>query len=207
MSITDVTLQQALTAVGTGKVFLGPNCTTVGALTAIGAIEGDPQENLSFTLNPLTAPQQTGGVVHQATVVPGDDLGITVPIIVGQAGLLAKIMPHGSEDGWGDKPVSVSEKAMWFVPQALIDAAGGSIGYDGTTLTPNGIDTNVNMANTLLFMRCFLIPAGIPRPYGQGGKGIVSVKITPMFYSQGPVGKQVWIRGWPPSKGLATFRL
>jgi hypothetical protein len=207
MSISDTTLAAALTALGNGKVFIAPSPTVIGAWSALGYIEGDPQENISYTLNMLKAPQQTGGVVHQATAVPSDDLSFVVPIVSGVAGLLAKLSPHGSEDGWGDNPVSVVERAMWFVPQALLDAAGGTIGYDGAAWTPTGIDTNANMANTLLFMRCFLMHGPIPRPYQQGGKGIVQVTITPMYYAAGPVNKKVWIRGNPVAKGLATFRL
>lgn len=203
MPSSPLTLSSALLALGKAVPLVG-DWTTVGALTALGATEGPITESGGWNINPLTAPEHTGGVAHQATVTPGN-LAINIPLIVGDPTLWAKISPIGSKDGVSDNPIAPTETGLFLVP--LASFAGSSIGYNGTAWSPVGVNTQNLFLNSLLFGRGFFTYGDVAHPFENGGKSIVTATFTPMYDSRLPAGKRVWVRGDPVAAGVSTFRL
>lgn len=186
-----------------GVAFVAGDTFTITMTSAgwvsLGAKQGAITENISWRLNELTAPEQTGGVPHQATVVL-DAFTFTVPIIAGDANLWAKIEPTGSKDGVSDSPTDVITTSCFLVPQAEIVEPGG-MSYNGTVWTP------IAPVNSLFFPRCYLTHGDISRPYDDGGKSIIDVTFHPMYYAAGPLGKKLYVRGDPVAAGYVDFRM
>lgn len=157
----------------------------------IGAVEGDVQETGGWTMNDLTAPQMTGGAVHQTTAVIAGKT-ITVPIIGGTQRTMQLLSPTGSEDGVNDTPTPPVEKAMFLIPRSELLTG---MSYAGSTWSPAA------PVNSVYFPRCYISGGPIPRPYANGGKAIIQATITPMYYAAGPAGKRLWVRGDPVAKG------
>jgi len=134
------------------------------------------------------------------TFVP-ESVGFTFPLILGDPDVLATISPIGSKDGVPDGPTAPVTTGIFLIPRSEIPDAG--LGYDGTAWSPVGAEPE----NSLFFPRGYLMHGDIPRPYDNGGKAIVDVTATAMFYAAGPAGKRVWVRGDPVTAGYTTFRL
>jgi hypothetical protein len=205
--IQTFSLAAALTAVGDAEVFSGDPWTS-GGMTSLGAKEGDVSDTAGsgWLENILTAIEHTGDTPHQVRVTAGR-AEFTIGIIAGQTGLLARISPTGSEDGPPERSTKVTETGVFLAPRALFDTAPAGITYNGTVWTPSGIDTDPSMANCLFFPRAYFKPGAMPRPYGSGGKGVIPVTVTGMYYGAGPTGKRTWCRGNPVTKGYTLFRL
>jgi hypothetical protein len=204
--IQTFSLAAALTAVGDAEVFKG-DWKTAGGLVSIGAKEGDVTDTAGadWQENVLTAPEHTGLVPHQVKVTAGR-AEFTIGIIGGQTGLMANISPTGSAHGPPEKPTAVVEAGVLLVPRAVFDAAPSGITYNGTVFTPTGIDTDVNWENALFFPRAYTKPGPMPRPYADGGKGIIPVTVTALYYGAGAAGKKGWVRGKPWTH-YADFRM
>lgn len=198
MPIQKFSFTQALLALGVAEVFVG-DWTVADGMESLGAIEGAIRENITWRKNALTAPEHTGGVEHQATVVP-ESVSFTAPVILGDPDVYAKISPTASKDGAPDSPTAVVTTGVLLVPRSEIPDAG--ISYNGTVWSPD-----TPFVNSLFFPRAYLMHGDIPRPYDNGGKAIVDVTVTAMFYAAGPAGKRVWVRGDPVTAGYTTFRL
>jgi hypothetical protein len=172
----------------------------VGNWRSLGAKEGTVTETQSWGVNALTAPEHTGGVIHQATTTL-ENYGLTIPIIAGEDDLWAVINPTGSKDGVPDTPTEVVTTSMIVVPRDLIPEPGG-LSYDGTSWSPAAPD------NRFLFIpRVFMTPGDIGRPYENGGKSIVDVTVHPMWHAAGPSGKRLFVRGNPVANGYPDFRM
>lgn len=202
MSVSPLAMASAVKSVGKAVPLIGDWLTASG-LAALGATEGPITEVGGWSINGLTALEHTGGLLHQAQVTPGA-LSVSIPLILGDPALYAKIMPTGMEDGPSDNPVNVVETGLWLVPLNVFPE-GGTIGYDGTAWTPTGIEDQ--LGNAVLFGRGFFTPGDLAHPYENGGKAIVTVTFTPMYDDRLPAGKRGWIRGDPVAKGLTTFRV
>jgi hypothetical protein len=199
MPIQKYSFTQALQALGVAEIFTGDAFTADG-MESLGAIEGAIREQITWRKNALTAPEHTGGLEHQATMVP-ESVQFVAPVILGDPDLIAKISPTGSGDGAEDSPTPVVTTSVLLIPRAEIPDAG--ISYDGTSYTPAGYTPQ----NWLFFPRAYLMHGEIPRPYDNGGKAIVDVTVTAMYYAAGPAGKRAWVRGDPVTAGYSTFRL
>lgn len=204
MPATPLTLADALKALGKAVPLIG-DWTTANGMTALGETEGPITETGGWNVNALTANEHTGGLAHQATVTPGA-IAVTIPVILGDPDLYAKIMPTGSASGPADNPTPPVETGLWLVPLAVFPATGG-IGYDGTAWTPTGIENDPLFQNSVLFGRGFFTPGDIAHPFENGGKSIVTVTFTPMYDGRLPAGKRGWVRGDPVAEGVITFRV
>ena len=203
MPIVPLTLTSALKALGKAVPLVG-DWTTSGGLTALGATEGPIVETgMAPQINGLTAPEHTGGVLHDATITPGP-VSITIPTILGDNTIWAKINPWGGS-GVPSNPVRPIFTGLFLVPiSAFTDPAG--ISYNGTLWTPTGVDTNPDFLNSILFGKGFLTHGDVSHPFENGGKSITPVTFTPMWDSRLPSGKNVWVRGNPVTQGVTTFR-
>ena len=205
-ALTPFTLAEALKAIGTAEVFIGdpllvPGAT--GALESLGATEGNIEFNPAFEYNPLTAPELTGGVAHQSSVTLGN-VTITVPVILGDPDLYARVNPTGSASGGFTSPQKVKETGVLLIPRAEL---GGGLVYT-TTGTPewtrtagNGVDaaTGVDAAPSaaVWFWRAYVSHGPLPYAYANGGKVITTVTITAMFDGSKPEGHKVYTIGDP----------
>ena len=183
-----------LTITAGGSAFVaGDNFTITvvagaGTWRTLGAKEGPIQENLTWRTNELKAEEHTGGIPHQAQVVP-DAYNFTIPIIFGEDDLWSIISPTGSGDGFSDNPVDVVTTSMFLIPRSAIPDPGG-LSYDGTSWSPSAPDKRC-----VFIPRMYLTPGAIGRPYENMGKSIVDVTVHPMWHSGGPSGKRVFVRG------------
>lgn len=205
--IQTFSLSAALTAVGDAEVFKG-DWKTASGMTSLGAKEGDVTDTAGSNVieNVLTAPEHTGDTPHQVRVTAGR-AEFTIGIIAGQSGLHANVSPWGSKSGPPERSTKVTEAGILLVPRGLFDAAPAGITYDGTAWTPVGVDTDPAWDNALFFPRAYTKPGPMPRPYGDGGKGIIPITCTAMYYGAGPAGKKGWVRGNPVTEGYTEFRL
>lgn len=203
-------LDAALTDLGKAVPLIG-DWTTVGGLVALGATEGPITRAGGWNINTFTANEHTGGLAHKASATPGN-IAVNIPLIIGDNDLWAKISPTGNKSGPADNPVPVQETGLWLVPLAAFPytaATGlfGTIGYNGTTWSPVGIDTNEYLKNAVLFGRGYFTHGDITHPFENGGKSIATVTFTPMYDARLPAGKRGWVIGNPVTEGVTTFRL
>lgn len=182
---------------GVGIPLIG-DWLTVAGMAPLGATQGDPTEGGGWTPNPLTADEHTGAAWWEVDFVRGED-DFSMPVIVSDNVLLAKLSPSGSEDGIDDDVVIPTPTGFFYVPRAEFPKTG--IGYNGTVWTPTA------PLNTLFYPRAVVWHDAIPRPYGGGGKSLTTVHVRPMIYPTGPIGKRLFVRGDPIAKGYTTFRL
>lgn len=124
MPATPLTLADALKALGKAVPLIG-DWTTANGMTALGETEGPITETGGWNVNALTANEHTGGLAHQATVTPGA-IAVTIPVILGDPDLYAKIMPTGSASGPADNPTPPVETGLWLVPLAVFPPPAGS---------------------------------------------------------------------------------
>lgn len=182
---------------GVGIPLIG-DWLTVGGMAPLGATQGDLSEGGGWVPNPLTADEHTGLAWWEVDFTRGED-DFTMPLIVSDNTLLAKLSPSGSEDGIPDDVVVPTTTGFFYVPRAQFPKTG--LSYNGTTWTPTA------PVDALFYPRAVIWHEAIPRPYGGGGKAITTVHVRPMIYSTGPVDKRLFVRGDPAAKGYTTFRL
>src|SRR3954470_5821024 len=110
MSVARLALTAALQAVGNAQAYIG-NPFLAGGLAPLGAKEGKINVEFEETANDLTAPELTGPMVHERTVM-GIGCRITVPLIIGDTALYAKISPLGVRSGGYDSPQAVTPTSL-----------------------------------------------------------------------------------------------
>lgn len=204
MTISPFSLSAALAAVGVAEVFIGDPFTN-GGMSSLGAVEGTITVNVPQETNPLTAPELTGGVGHQATTTLGD-VNVVVPVILGDPAVFAKISPTGLASGGHSIPQKVIETSVLIIPRAEV---GGSLNWD--TVAPgwartagNGVAAGTSAAggavapkNAIWLWRAYPTFGGLPYSYGNGGKVIVEVTFHAMFFAANPEGHKVYTIGDP----------
>jgi hypothetical protein len=193
MSASRLTLAAALTAIGVAQVFVG-DPYTAGGMEALGATEGDITFRNGLTSNDLTAPEYTGDIPHQTTVVQGV-VEITVPLINGQLDVYDKIsaVGDGSGGGW-DAPQDVVTTTVLLMPLREMAA-------DGTfARTSAGVWTPATAGKHCLWIwRAYALTTEQTFGYDQGGKRINEVTFRGMYAGQNVNGHKVWTRGNPPA--------
>lgn len=187
MSITPLQLAAALKSMGVAQVFVG-DPFTLGGMSNLGMTEGEIRVDTPFTPNNLTAPEFTGGVVHQATVTPGE-VTVTVPLIMGDPTLFAKISPVGMRGGGHSSPQKPLETSVLVIPLAELGA--------GLTYPVGGPWNPAAPQNAFWLWRAYATPGAVPFRYADGGKVITEVVFHGMFYAANPEGHKVWTWGDP----------
>lgn len=186
MPTTPLTLTSALKSVGVAQVNVGDPFTNNG-LVALGATEGEITASLPFTTNDLTAPEFTGEIVHSRKVASGSPT-INVPLILGDTALWPKIMPTGIRGAGWSTMQSPTTTSVVVVPY---DEMGSSWGYNGTTWSPAA------PVNALWFWKASPVPGDLAYRFGEGGKVVMPVVFTAMFYAANPEGHKVYTIGDP----------
>ena len=204
-SLTPFTLTDALKAIGVAQVFIGDPLLvpgTAGALAVIGATEGPINFNPAFEYNPLTAPEITGGVNHQSTTTLGN-VTISVPVILGDPTLYAKITPTKTVGGGFSFPQKVQETSCLIIPLAEL---GGGLAYNvsGTQwarTAGNGVAAATGAGAApqaaIWLWRCYISHGELPYSYTNGGKVIATLTITGMYDATKPEGHKVYTIGDP----------
>lgn len=204
MPIAPFTLAAALAAVGVAEVYIGDPMTNNG-MTSLGAVEGTITANVPQEMNPLTAPELTGGVAHQSTITLGD-VNVVIPVILGDPTIWARISPTGQASGGWSTPQKVIETSVLIIPRAEV---GGGLNWD--TVAPgwartagNGVGAATSAAggiaapkNAIWLWRCYASFGALPYSYGNGGKVIAEVTFHAMFDATKPEGHKVYTIGDP----------
>jgi hypothetical protein len=213
MSVARLALTAALQAVGNAQVYIGDPFTASG-LSCIGAKEGPIEVEIEETFNDLTAEELTGPTVHQRTLM-GQSIKITIPLILGDTALYAKISPTGAKGGGYDSPQVVTTTSVVIIPDAevgggLTNATGATSGW--VRATGYGI-TGVSGSGAAPVHAIWLWRATPATPsrsfsYENGGKIIVPVTFQAMYSSTNTVdGQRVWTLGDPAAQSITTIRL
>lgn len=198
--LTPFTLTAAIQAMGVAQVFVGDALTAVGGMLVLGATEGEISVNIPQDMNPLTAPELTGGVVHQSTTTLGA-VTVTVPLILSDMSVLTKISPTGTASGGYSTPQKVAETTVLILP--LNQLGGGltkaAVGTAWSRTAGNGVAASAAAppTNAVWLWRATPSFASLPFAYGNGGKVIVSVTFTAMFDGTKPEGHKVYTIGDP----------
>lgn len=212
--ITKYTLADALQSVGNAEVFIGDPFTADG-MESLGPTEGRITFAAPREMNALTAPELTGGTPHQATVTEGA-ITITVPIISDGDldALMAKINPTGIGGGGSSEPQDVFTTSVLLIPRRQI---GGGLSWNAAAATPQwervasgSVDAAVGAdaapTAAVWLWRAHPSFGELPFVYENGGKQVVDVTFTAMWYDGAvaiPEGHKVWTVGDPRRVGVA----
>jgi hypothetical protein len=203
--ITPFQLQQALRAMGVAEVFVG-DPTIAGGMVSLGATEGEIGFEATEASNNLTAPESTGGIPHQATVTL-ESAVITIPLIMGDPALWAKVSATGSAGGGFSTPQRVQETSVLLIPRSEL---GGGLAYTlagGWTRTAgNGVagaaGAEAAPQNAIWLWRAYLTRGRVPFRYAEGGKVISEIRATGMMDVSKPEGQMVYTIGAPEAEGV-----
>lgn len=204
MAASGFTLVEALQAVGVARVFIGDPFTE-GALVALPT-EGTIETNAPQELNVLTAPELTGGIAHDAWVVPGQTT-ITVPVIYGDPTIFSLLSAHGSLNEGYTSPQRPVYTALVIIPLLEMDTTVDPpiISYDGTW-SPGPPDRSI------WFWKVVPTTPSLSMSWDNGGKVIVPVTFTVFFadadeYSNIPNGQRVRTYGDPAAEGVTGIAI
>jgi hypothetical protein len=192
-------LAAALSAIGNAHVYIG-NPFSAGGMAPLGQKEGAITMTITDEINELKAPEQTGPVVHQATVM-GSTVSGSIPMIVDAAGLLyAKISPLGTAGGGSSVPTPVVPTCLLIIPDTEV---GVGLTYSASTWVPAA------PIHAVWIWRAYLSRGQESWDVANGGKKIVAVNFTGMYATQGgvPEGQKVWTRGNPVTAGVTGLAL
>ena len=207
-------LTAALQAIGNAQVYIGDPFTADG-LSPLGAKNGAVTVDYGEEYSDLTA-EQTGPAVHQRTLL-GVSASITVPVILGDAALYAKISPTGTRSaGWSNPQAVVTTSAV-LIPDAEV---GGGLQYRivGAATTPswtrlagNGVAGATGDAaapkHAIWLWRATPARPGASFSRDDGGRVVVDVTFTAMFDAARPDGHKMFTVGDPAAQGVTTIRL
>lgn len=198
MGVVIPSLQQALSAIGNANVYYTSNFAG-GDWEALGAKEGPIEANVEFRQNNLTAEELTAGIVHQQ-LVNLESVTITVPLI-GDEDLEAQIqtMSPVAENGGGWS--AFQEPNEWTVAIIPNAEVGAGLTYNGSVWTPAAPKA------AFWLWRATVSHGPISYQFDNGGKVIIPVTFTGMFYGPNPEGHKVYTIGNPVTAGVATLRI
>jgi hypothetical protein len=118
---------------GRCEVFYGA-LTPAGSMLPLGLVEGDVVAAITHKINTLTYPEHTGDAPIREDVQT-DGVTVTLPILITDAALMAKLSPTGAVDFGGDNFKPTVPKTLLIISQSEVDPTTG-IAYSGTVWTP-----------------------------------------------------------------------
>jgi hypothetical protein len=212
MAVARLALSAALSAIGNAQAYIG-NPFSAGGLAPLGAKEGPIEVEVEETANDLTAEELTGPMVHERTIM-GVSVRITVPLILGDTALYAKINPLGSRSGGHDAPQAVTPTSLVIIPDkevggGLTNATGATsgwvraIGYGFAAATAS----DAAPIHAFWLWRCIPVTPSRSYTYENGGKIVTPVTFQGMFYATNPDGQRLYTVGDPSAQGVTTIRL
>jgi hypothetical protein len=189
MSITPFTLTAALAAMGSAEVFVGdPFQVGGGGMESLGATEGEIRANFPTLRNPLTAPEFTGDATHADSIRWGD-VTVTVPLILGDEDLWAKIMPLGYGGGGHSTPQQPTTTSVLIIPRAELGA---------TLARPTGGPwAPAPPVNAFWLWKAWPSIDALPYRFDNGGKVITEVTFHGMWDTARPEGAKMFYIGDP----------
>jgi|GEM_PF-4632599 len=211
MAVTTPALTAALQSIGSGHVYVGTPFVADG-LAPLGAKHGEVRVEITEDVSDLTA-EQTGPAVHQRTVM-GLSARVTVPIILGDTALYAKISPTGTRGGGWSVPQPVVTTSVLLIPNlevggGLTNATGATTGW--TRAEGNGAaaasGAGAAPVHAVWLWRAVPERGGWGFSYDDGGRTIVEVTFQAMFYAANPEGHKMFTIGDPTAQGITTIRL
>jgi hypothetical protein len=123
MSVQRFQITSTTVPFGKAEVFLG-DATVSGGMTPIGLIEGDVVAELARKFNNLTFPEYTGdAVIKQKTQIDG--ITVTLPIMLTDKTMMARLSPAGVLDLGADNFKNVVPKTLLVISQEEVDPTVG----------------------------------------------------------------------------------
>lgn len=190
--ITVPDFESYLRAMGDAVVFIGDPFVDSG-LDLLGAKEGDVSVAWNVSYNNLTFPENTGDAVHEAEV-QGYNPVLTVPLIIGNPDLWAKLSPTGILGGGHSSAQPVAETSVLIVPHRDLIAAGAG-GYS-KAINP-GAWVPSAPENWLWFWRAYLQFPDMAFRNAEQGKMVSPVTVQAMHDKTKPEGHKLFTIGDP----------
>jgi hypothetical protein len=199
--IESMELTEALTAIGTGAVFVG-NPKVAGGMSHLGYIKGRVGWSPKYLNNDLKAEELTGNVPHQRSVKL-DSVEVSVPLVLGDPALLLSLnpvapQPAGTFGGGWSKPQPARETTVLLIPIAEI---GDGMSYDGAVWTPAA------PKHAIWLWRAFRTPGDTGFADENGGESPITLTFTGAFAGSYPEGHKVFTVGNPVLAGVTDLRL
>lgn len=185
-------LESHLVAMGDFHVFTGDPFVENG-LELLGAKEGDISVAFNAGYNNLTFPEHTGDAVHGANL-KGYNPIITVPLIIGNPALWAKLSPTGIQGGGYSSEQPVTETSVVLVPNKDLVAAG-TTGY--SKASNPGTWSPSAPQNWVWFWRAYIQFPDLTLRNADQGKSAMPVTIQTMYDSARPEGHKIFTIGDP----------
>jgi hypothetical protein len=206
MAATGFTLDQAITALGVARAFVGDPFTTDGLMGL--PTEGEITATVAQQLNRLTAPELTGEVAHDAYVTPGQ-ITVTVPVIYTGAAQIAALSATGTAHEGYTAPQRPTYTSLVLIPLQELDTSVDPpvFAYDGTDWTPGA------PANALWFWKTVPQKPDLSMAWENGGKMILPVTFEVFFagssgdYEGIPNGQKVYTHGDPVASGVTGLAI
>jgi hypothetical protein len=192
-------LQDALRAVGKGRVFAG-DPFTAGGMKEIGRAEGEITAEHNAEYNDYTAPEHTGPAVHRRRL-QGENVVVTIPLIMGDPDYWEELSPTGNSHSGYTRPQNVVETSLLILPEAELgydqDAeVPEELSYDGTDWEPAA------PVHALWLWRGHFEQPNSTFRDEDGGKVIETVTFQTLFDLERPEGHMIYTRGNPADYGI-----
>lgn len=158
-----------------------------GGMTFLGATEGDVAVALNEEYNVLTFPEYTGPSEEEVEMT-GEKPVATIPLIVGNSALWAKINPLGTRGGGSNTHTPVVYTGLAIIPESEVS---GGLSYNGTVWAPAA------PTNAIWFPRGYFTSPGPTYGQSEGGKRIISVAFHACRDATRPAGSQTHYIGNP----------
>jgi hypothetical protein len=192
-------LQDALRAIGKGRVFAG-DPFTAGGLKEIGRAEGEITAEHNAEYNDYTAPEHMGpGIIRRR--LQGENVVVNIPLIMGDPAYWSELSPTGNSHSGYSRPQTVVETSLVILPES-------ELGYDENAETPeewsyDGTDwTPAAPEHALWIWRGHFEAPNSTFRDEDGGKVIETVTFQSMVDLDRPEGHKLYTRGDPTEYGI-----
>lgn len=189
-------LEAALKRIGKGAVFVG-DPFTAGGLLPLAATEGEITPTFAESFNDLTFPEYTGEIVHERQVM-GEGVSLSIPIIMGDPALYAKLSPTGLAGGGHSSHQDVVTTSLVVFPY---DEIGAGIGFGAGAWSPAAPE------HAIWIWRGHFTRGGPMYKQPDGGKTIQTVTFQGMYRAANPEGHKVYTIGDPAAQGIAGLAI
>lgn len=200
MAIAYPDLDAHLAAIGNAIIIVGDPSTASG-MSVLGLKEGDITIEWNEEYSNLTAPEQTGPMIHESKLL-GENPIINIPLIIGDPDLHATLSPLGEAAGGYDGPQSVVTTSLAIIPEAEF---GASFSYAAATWSPAAPE------HAVWFWRGYFMRPNQTFRVAEGGKRVETVRFQAMrAKALDPdltlaVGQKLYLIGDPVAAGVTDL--
>ncbi|HEX2091818.1 MAG TPA: hypothetical protein VHG28_05415 [Longimicrobiaceae bacterium] len=197
-------LQSALRSIGKGYVFVGdPAATGPAGLRPLGATEGEVKVAFNQEFNDLKFPEYTGPAVHERRLT-GENVTVTIPLILGDPALLDDVSPVGATGGGFSSQQPVKTTSLVIFPETEIR---NGITYTAGTGGAAGTWTPAAPRNAVWIWRGHFVRPGMNYKQADGGKVIVETTFQAMYDGTRPEGHKLYTIGDPTAQGITNLAI